>query len=557
MHVLLFTVKNHKSKNLPTPRIHSRASEAAVKADRLRGLLENLQAHGDFPHALGSFQLLETHISYVLQTGEYAYKFKKPVNLGFLDFSTLEKRRFYCHEELRLNRRLAPQLYLDVVAIYGSQQHPAFEGMGSPIEYAVKMRQFPDRDRLDRVAERGELTGDHIDELAHRVAAFHRQLPGAKLDSLYGTPGRIGDRMLQNFQQIDANLVPAIDLPLTRTLEEWTRRALRDYQDDLEIRRQQGCIRECHGDMHLANMVMLDGCVTLFDCLEFAEDLRWIDTLNEIAFLIMDLDYRGLPELARRFLDRYLEATSDYLGLTLLAPYLVYRAMVRAKVAAISLYQHRDDARQSEHFASSFTEHLRLAQEYTQRPRQAPIVITHGLSGSGKSHIVEQLVEAMGGIRVRSDVERKRLLGAHLPAARGEVEKGAYTPEITRRTYERLLALAYAIADAGYPVLVDATFLQASQRMSFIRLARTARLPLVILDVHASDTTLRARISERARQQNDPSEATLEVLDHQIRAQEPLTPDEVALAIRIDSESSLDIQRVAAKILSREALGSS
>ena len=557
MHVLLFTVKNRKSKNLPTPRIHSRTSEAAVKADRLRALIENLQAHGDFPHAVCSFQLLETHISYVLLTGKYAYKFKKPVNLGFLDFSTLEKRRFYCHEELRLNRRLAPQLYLDVVAIYGSQQHPAFEGMGSPIEYAVKMRQFPDQDRLDRVAERGDLTRDHIDELARQVAAFHRKLPGAKLDSLYGTPGRIGDRMLQNFQQIDANLVPAIDLPLTRTLEGWTRQALRDYQDDLEIRRQQGCIRECHGDMHLANMVLLDGRVTLFDCLEFAEDLRWIDTLNEIAFLIMDLDYRGLPELARRFLDRYLEATSDYLGLTLLAPYLVYRAMVRAKVAAISLYQHRDDPRQIERFAGSFTEHLRLAQEYTQRPRQAPIVITHGLSGSGKSRIVERLVESMGGIRVRSDVERKRLLGAHLPAARGEVEKGAYTPEVTRRTYERLLALAYAIADAGYPALVDATFLHAAQRMSFIRLARTARLPLVILDVQASDTTLRARISERARQQNDPSEATLDVLDHQLRTQEPLAPDEVALAIRIDSESSSDIQRVAAKILSRKALGSS
>ena len=170
---------------------------------------------------------------------------------------------------------------------------------------------------------------------------------------------------------------------------------------------------------------------------------------------------------------------------------------------------------------------------------------------------VERLVESMGGIRVRSDVERKRLLGAHLPAARGEVEKGAYTPEVTRRTYERLLALAYAIADAGYPALVDATFLHAAQRMSFIRLARTARLPLVILDVQASDTTLRARISERARQQNDPSEATLDVLDHQLRTQEPLAPDEVALAIRIDSESSSDIQRVAAKILSRKALGSS
>ena len=546
-----------KLTKLSTPGPHSRTTEAAARADRLRSLIENLQTTRAFSHPLTSYQLIETHISYVLLTGEFAYKFKKPVNLGFLDFGTLEKRRFYCHEELRLNRRLAPEIYLDVVAIHGSAQHPAFEGMGSPIEYAVKMRQFPDEDRLDRVAERGELTSDHIDQLARDVAAFHGNLPAAKPDSLYGTPARIGDRMLQNFQQIDANLVPAIDTPLTRTLEEWTRKAIRDYQDDLEIRRRQGCIRECHGDMHLANMVLLHGKVTLFDCLEFAEDLRWIDTLNEIAFLIMDLDFRGLPELARRFLDRYLEATSDYLGLTLLAPYLVYRAMVRAKVAAISLYQHRDDHRQSETFASSFADHLRLALEYTKRPRQAPIVITHGLSGSGKSHIVERLVESLGGVRVRSDVERKRLLGAHIPAVTGKVEKGAYAPEITRRTYERLLALAYSIADAGYPALVDATFLHAAQRMSFIRLARTAQLPLVILDLQASESTLRSRISERARRQNDPSEATLEVLDHQIRTREPLTQDEVTLAIRIDSDSPLDIQRLASRILSRPALRSS
>ena len=546
----------HKLDKLSTPGTHSRTTEAAATTDCLRSLIENLQTTGAFSHPLTSYQLIETHISYVLLTGEFAYKFKKPVNLGFLDFGTLEKRRFYCHEELRLNRRLAPQIYLDVVAIYGSARHPAFEGMGSPIEYAVKMRQFRDEDRLDRVAERGELTRDHIDQLARDVAAFHRRLPSAKPDTLYGTPARIGDRMLQNFQQIDANLMPEINTPLTRTLKEWTRQAIREYQDDFEIRRQQGCIRECHGDMHLANMVLLHDEVTLFDCLEFAEDLRWIDTLNEIAFLIMDLDYRGLPELARRFLDRYLEATSDYLGLTLLAPYLVYRAMVRAKVAAISLYQHRDEPRQLETFASSFTMHLGLAREYTMRPRQAPIVITHGLSGSGKSHIVEQLVESMGGIRVRSDIERKRLLGAHIPAVSGKVDKGAYAPEITRRTYERLLALAYAIADAGYPALVDATFLHAAQRMSFIRLARTAQLPLVILDVQALDTTLRTRISERTRRRNDPSEATLEVLDHQIRTQEPLTHDELSLAIRIDSDSPVDIQRLASRILTRQALRS-
>lgn len=379
---------------------------------QLEGLITRLNGENAFPHPVSGFRVLETHISFVALTGNFAYKFKKPVDLGFLDFSTLEKRRFYCHEELRLNRRLAEDLYLDVVEIYGSPEHPVIEQSGKPIEYAVKMRQFPEECRLDHVAARGELLPAHIDQLAADIADFHNNLPPAKPGSLCGTPARIGDRMLENFQQIESRISAEIDVPVVRQLKNWTLETIRESQEDFEIRYREGFVRECHGDMHLGNMVLLDKKVTLFDCLEFSKDLRWIDVLSDVAFLLMDLDYRDLSGLGRRFLNRYLEATNDYQGLPVLIPYLAYRAMVRAKVAAISFSQHRSDPVQSATFMDSLIRHSRLAEQYAERSRRAPIILMHGLSGSGKSHLAGQLVEAIGGIQIRSDIERKRLLGS-------------------------------------------------------------------------------------------------------------------------------------------------
>lgn len=518
----------------------------------LETIITALQSAGRFPHPVGDFRLIETHISCILLTGGIAYKFKKPVDLGFLDFSTLERRREDCEVELQLNRRLAPSLYLDVTAITGSAEAPQLDGPGTPIEYALKMKQFDDSRRLDRLAADDRLTGEQIDQVALTLARFHQGLAPAPPDSGYGSFEGIAERIRENFNQISARIDDPDLLSRLEPLRQWSEAQLEQHQDDFEQRRREGWIRECHGDLHLANMVDIDGQVEIFDCLEFSSDLRWIDTLSEIAFLLMDLDYQGRHDLAWRFLNEYLEYANDYMGLSLLDDYRVYRAMVRAKVAAIDHEQHRDDAQRAAAARHELGRHLKLAQAYTQRLDATPIVLMHGLSGSGKSRLAQQLAETCNCIRIRSDVERKRLLGlSPLDSTRAEGAAAAYRPEVSRKTYQRLQALAYGIVDAGLPVFVDATFLEREQRQSFIRLARVAGIPLIILDVAAPEPVLRERIQARARRGGDPSEADLAVLDHQLANEEPLSEAERRLSIRVDTRTEVDIEKLVSEILQR------
>ena len=539
-----------------TTKASSRDAPAAgthMTTDELSRLIARLQDPRRFPHPVTAFKVHETHISLVLLTGPYAYKFKKPVNLGFLDFSTLEKRRFFCHEELRLNRRLAPQLYEAVVPIYGSSDDPRLTGSGEPIDYAVRMRQFPGDARLDLVSERGELTADHIDQIAADLAAFHRQAARAGTDSLFGSPAGIGDRMLQNFEQIESNCSDSALISRLTPLRVWTRARLGDLHDDFELRRREGWIRECHGDLHLANMAMIEGRVVIFDALEFADDLRWIDPLSEAAFLYMDLEQRGHTALARRFLNQYLEEANDYQALNLFLPYAVYRAMVRAKVAAIAAHQHQKDAELSAKSLSTLLDYLHMAERFTRPSGKVPLIAMRGLSGSGKSWLAMRLVEQLGAVRLRSDVERKRLLGlSPEQATHSGVAEGAYAPEITQKTYQRLQALAYPILDAGFPVIVDATYLLRSQRASLRRFAQLSGMPYVILDVAAPEPLLRERIAQRHHRERDASEATVAVLEHQLSIAEPLSAEEQQHAILVDSSRTIDLDVLGHAILAHQ-----
>lgn len=516
----------------------------------LAQLIAALQRPDRFPHPVDGFTVLETHISYVLLTGPFAYKFKKPVDLGFLDFSTLEKRRFYCHEELRLNRRLAPELYEAVVGITGSPDQPVLEGAGIPIEYAVRMRQFAADARLDLVSDRGGLTEKHIDQLAADVAAFHRRAPAAAPESLFGTPEAVEARVMQNFEQIRAHCDDPELLLRLQPLHAWSTAAIEEIRDDLELRRRDGWIRECHGDMHLANMALIDDRVVIFDALEFSEDLRWIDPLSEIAFVCMDLEHRGHQTLARRFLNDYVEAANDYQSLNLFRYYLVYRAMVRAKVAAIAAHQHQQDPGRRARELATLAGYLDRAAAYCANPERAPLILMHGFSGSGKSWLARQLIEALGAIRIRSDVERRRLLGmSPEEATHSGVAAGAYAPEISRKTYQRLQALAYPILDAGFPVIIDATCLLRSQRASLQRFAAVAGVPCVLLDVQAPEAVLRERITRRHRDQRDASEATLAVLDHQLAIAEPLTLEEQRRTVAVDTTRPIDFDMLRRAIM--------
>ncbi len=520
-----------------------------VRPDPHRDLVRSLLDPACYPHPAPKIEHIETHISDVFLTGQYAYKLKKPLNLGFLDFSTLEKRRFCCEEELRLNRRLAPELYLAVVPITGEPAHLRVGGDGEPVEYAVRMGQFDQAGLLERVLERGELTNAHADEVADVLAGFHGVLPPASGDSPYGRPESITGPALQNFEQLRPLIESELDRTVLDRLREWTVAQHAKLVSVFAQRREDGFVRECHGDLHLGNIALIEGRVRIFDCIEFSPVLRWIDVINETAFLVMDLIQHRRPDLAFRFLNRYLEVTGDYAGLRLLRYYMVYRALVRAKVALMRAAQQDVERAAIPALREKCSANLALAEQLIEGMRPA-LVILHGLSGSGKTSVSQIVLESVGAIRIRSDIERKRLHGFSAGARSGSaVGEGIYTESAGGATYGRLAELASCVLEGGFPVLVDATFLELGQRERFRSLAHTYQVPFAILHVEASELELRRRIARRARDGADASEATAAVLDQQLRTQESLRGQERAWIINTEQMDQREIAEQSRQLL--------
>jgi aminoglycoside phosphotransferase family enzyme/predicted kinase len=484
----------------------------------------------------------ETHISWVLLTGHDAYKIKKAVDLGFLDFSTLEARHFYCTEELRLNRRLAPGLYLDVVAIGGSPEQPVLGGEPA-IEYAVHMRRFAQASMMNRMQERGRITPAHIDQLAAVIANFHTTLPPAAADSPFCATAAIQTAAMQNFEQLPQLLSAPNDLAMLEEVRQASALEFAACEPLFRQRAAAGCVRECHGDLHLGNIVLLDDMPTPFDGIEFSTALRWIDVISEISFTVMDLLQRGQPQLAWRLLNDYLENTGDYPGVGVLRFYLAYRAMVRAKIAAIRASQ-RGVAKAKQELKSCRS-YLGLAHDCLTHRRPA-LIITHGLPGCGKSTFAQIALERLGAIRIRSDVERKRLFGlAALADSNSQIDADIYSEDATRRTYARLHELARSLIAAGFPVIVDAAFLRHAERESFRALAREMAAPFVIASLQTDVAVLAERLSQRSSRGNDASEADIAVLQKLQVAQEPLRDQERVAAVTFINNGDVDALRSA------------
>jgi aminoglycoside phosphotransferase family enzyme/predicted kinase len=508
-------------------------------------LVAALMSGGAFGVDPAQVKLLETHISYVFLTGEFAYKLKKAVNLGFLDFSNLSARRFYCEEELRLNRRLAADLYVDVVAITGDIDAPVIGGKGPVLEYAVKMREFPQDALASRVLARGELRREDIDALASGVAAFHRAVSVARPRGAFGLPEEILRAALQNFAPIRPLLESDSESADVDALERWTLREYAARASAMLRRRDQGFVRECHGDLHLGNIALIDGKPIIFECIEFNKQIRWVDVMSEVAFTAMDLEDRRHPDLGHRFLNAYLEITGDYDGLAVLRFYLVYRAMVRAKIARLRAAQlSAVNARAAA--LREYAGYIELAKRCARPPHPA-IVITHGLSGCGKTTLSQTLLELTGAVRIRTDVERKRALGETGPREKSGIDAGLYSLQATEATYKTVLGLARTIADAGWIAIVDGAFVKRWQRELFRKLAVELHVGFVIVSFAAEEATLRARIEQRQRVGRDASDADLAVLGHQLRTQEPLAAEELADAVSYDAEAPLEEARSPAR----------
>ena len=476
-------------------------------------------------------EVIETHISLVLLAGGLAYKLKKALNLGFLDFTTLAARQHFCAEELRLNRRLAPALYLGAVPITGSVAAPEIGGAGPIIDCAVEMRAFAQDGLWDRVAARGELRAAHVDELASLLSDFHRDATVAETGTRFGGPPQVRAPMLENLDALAGLLDDDASRSRLARLQAWEATAFAELEPAFAQRQRDGCVRECHGDLHLGNVTLIDGVSTVFDCIEFNDDFRWIDVVSDLAFMAMDLRGHGLPQLSHRFVNAYLQRSGDYAGARMLKYYLVHRALVRAKVSALRAGQAQAGATAPD--AAAAARHFLELAELQGASAGAALMITHGLSGSGKTTQTQGLVETAGAIRVRADVERKRLHGLDELARSGSgLNTGLYSEAATRGTYARLCELAIPILQGGMRVVLDATFLRREQRQQACRTAAALGVPFFILDFDADLQQLRHRIAQRAAQGRDAAEADTRVLDAQRESAEPLAADELPRVIR-------------------------
>jgi aminoglycoside phosphotransferase family enzyme/predicted kinase len=467
---------------------------------------------------------IETHISTLLLHGPFADKLRKPLALPFLDFSSAAARRHDCEEELRLNRRTAPQLYLDVRPVLGTPEAPRIgepgDGTGA-IDWLLRMRRFDNDQLLARLADRAALTDTHVDALARRVADFHAALPASP--AAWGDPTAVLAWARANFAA----------LPDAPDLHDWTEREFERIAPLLALRRAQGCVREGHGDLHLGNIVLVDGEPLPFDGIEFNPSLRHTDTMADAAFVFMDLWRHRLTRQAWRFASAYAERGGDYGGVPLLPFFAVYRALVRAQVAAMR----GDDA--------ALQRDLRCAASLAALRHAKPLLLlVSGMSGSGKSTVALELLQALGAVRVRSDVERKRLAGVAATARPTAGQAGTlYGPTMTRRTYARLNTLAADLLHAGLNVVIDAAALRRDERAALRARAAAEGADFRIVECIAPEPVLRERITRRIADDRDASDATLAVLDLQRRVREPLAVDEDALTLDTDADRATVAQR--------------
>lgn len=532
-------------------------TEPPVKPETL---IEALRHANAFPHAASQpIEIHQTHISWVVLAGNFAYKIKQPVKTDFLDYSTLELRQHYCQEELRLNARYASDLYLGVVPITLRGGRIEVEGDGETIEYAVKMRRFPKGALLSERIQTHRVTTAEVHRLAEKVASFHASANQGR----DGVADQWPDFLVRDVHKIIQTLkhqTSQPDLPVRsseakrtgsctpgrtpavatgrigstttlKVLQDWSSAFFRDHLRLLTDRIDAGFVRECHGDLHLGNVVFWNGQWVPFDGIEFNAHLQWIDVLSDAAFLAMDFAARGHLDQSRSFMNAYLEQTGDYRSLGLLRLFLFYRALVRALAATM-----RDDHRDR-------WDHIELAYRFTLRetPR---LWITHGFSGSGKTTLSEAVVQRHDAVRLRSDIERKRLFGlTAMDRPSPAIQSAMHDQQSNRKTYTRLRELTHSVLDAGYSVVIDATFLKQTDRQPFYDLALRRSIPFAILDCHSDPQTLRQRIADRMDRDDDASDADLGVLDFQIAHQEPLSnfeqqfvvdvPDVVQIADRL------------------------
>lgn len=507
-----------------------------------QNLLKSLLTPSAYKEPTNSVHLLQTHVSYLFITDHYVYKIKKPVDFGFLNFTTLDQRRFYCNEEVRLNRRLCPGVYLGVVEVREKAGKATFAGAGEIIDYAVRMKRLPEERMLDRLLAEGKVTDADMRRVARTVAKFHLGAErGPDIDP-YGSLECIRANWEESFQQV----ADFVEITLTsrdlRLIREWAEGYMAENSELFAKRVADGFIRECDGDIHLEN-ISLSEEVCIFDCIEFNHRFRYSDTAADIAFLLMDLEYHGQRHFAEVFLGEYLMVTGDREIVRILDFYKVYRAVVRGKVTSFRLNDPAIPEPEREAARETACRYFRLARGYVLRRQLPPtLFITCGLMGSGKSRVATQLAWELGLDSTNSDVTRKELTGVplefHNRTAYGE---GIYTQAITEATYRDMLTSAEASLVSGRGIIVDAGFRSKEYRAMFHRMADRIGVPFTIIQTDCPEETVRRRLDDRQKRPQEVSDGRWELFHRQKEGLEPPASDEGQLIFVDTSRPIADI----------------
>ncbi len=477
----------------------------------LDSLIEALCDPAAYPYSVPAVEVRHTHISVVFLAGPFVYKIKKPVELGFLDFSTLEKRRHFCEEEMRLNSRLAPQVYLGVVPITRHGATLKVEGAGEIVEWAVKMERLPDDATLENRLDRGEVGCDVVEALAAKIASFHAQAEAGPRIAADGALAVVAENARQNFEQSVAHIGAALSRGVFDRLRTLTEEALSRHRAVIDARAKRGVPRDTHGDLRLSHVYLLPhrqppADVVIIDCVEFNERFRFADPVADMAFLVMGFKFHGRPDLARVFADAYFRASGDEEGRLLVRFYTAYRAAVRGKVESLKRTQHEVPEADRASALAKAQGYWLLALGEMERPDRKPcLVLVGGLPGSGKSSLAADLAQRAGFSVIRSDLVRKELAGTALAQPKPNVfASGLYTPEWNERTYAECLRRAEALLFEGRRVVVDASFREEAQRRAFLEAAARWKVPGVFLLCQVEPSVARRRMAQRV---NDASDA--------------------------------------------------
>lgn len=499
-------------------------------------LIEQMSQAGFYPHkVVEPIELIQTHVSYVFLTGDYAYKVKKPVNFGFLDYSTLEARSHFCRQELEMNKRGAPELYLEVLPVTQTGEKFNLGGSSEVVEYALKMRQFPQSALLSEMFAQGTLTESHMEELGRVVAQYHEQSQSSDRIRTFGEVAQVRQAIDENYQQTKNYIGTAQTQAQYAETKKYTDNFFTGRSQLFKSRIEKNKIRECHGDLHLRNICLWNDKILLFDCIEFNEPFRFVDVMYDVAFTVMDLQARQRPDFGNAFLNTYAEQTGDWEGLQVLPLYLSRQAYVRAKVTSFLLDDPGIPEAAKAEAAATASGYYKLAWEYT-KPRKGKLILMSGLSGAGKSTTARLLARKLDAIHLRSDAVRKHL-GKIPLSERGSEE--LYTPEMTQKTYDRLLQLGVMLAHQGFTVILDAKYDRAALRANAIDLADFQQLPLQIMHCIAPVEVLRDRLSART---GDIADATADLLESQIANTEAFTTMEQPYVQTIDTTKPVEPQ---------------